>query len=239
MAVIPRLGMRNENVDFFMIYLNHITKRYPSGQEALTQVSFKLSEGEMAFLTGRSGAGKSTLLKLIALLTQPSAGDILVNGCNLSRVKKNRIPHFRRQFGLIFQIPHLLFQQTIFENVAVPLIISGFRRREISSRVRAALDKVGLLHKEKLFPEMLSSGEQQRVGIARAIVNRPNIILADEPTGNLDPELSKGIMDLFAQFNQLGTTILIASHDVNLIRTMPYRILTLNEGCLINDEESN
>jgi len=219
-----------------MIYLNHISKRYPSGQEALSQVSLKLSEGEMAFLTGHSGAGKSTLLKLIALLEQPSAGDILVNGCNLSCVKKNRVPHFRRQFGLIFQTPYLLSQQTIFENVAIPLIIVGFRRAEINSRVRAALDKVGLLHKEKLFPEMLSSGEQQRVGIARAIVSRPGIILADEPTGNLDPELSKEIMDLFAQFNQLGTTILIASHDVNLIREMPYRILTLSEGRLINDE---
>jgi cell division transport system ATP-binding protein len=219
-----------------MVYFNQISKRYPSGQEALAQVSFKLGEGEMAFLTGHSGAGKSTLLKLIALLEQPSAGDVLVNGCNLSCVKKRQVPYFRRQFGLIFQVPHLLFQQTIFENVSIPLIISGFRRAEINSRVRAALDKVVLLHKEKLFPEMLSSGEQQRVGIARAIVSRPSIILADEPTGNLDPELSKEIMDLFTQFNQLGTTILIATHDVNLIREMPYRILTLNEGRLINDE---
>ena len=220
---------------FFMIYLNQITKRYPSGQEALAQVTMQLDQGEMAFLTGHSGAGKSTLLKLIALLEQPSAGEVVVNGCNLSRVKKNRVPHFRRQFGLIFQTPYLLSGQTIFENVSIPLIISGFRRKEISSRVHAALDKVGLLNKEKLFPEMLSTGEQQRVGIARAIVSRPSIILADEPTGNLDPELSKEIMELFAQFNQVGTTILIATHDINLICEMPYRILTLNEGRLPND----
>lgn len=218
-----------------MIYFNQTSKRYPSGQEALSRVSFKLDEGEMAFLTGHSGAGKSTLLKLIALLEEPSAGDILVNGCNLSRVKKNRVPYFRRQFGLIFQTPHLLPGQTIFENVSIPLIIAGFRRAEIKSRVRAALDKVGLLSKEKFSPEMLSSGEQQRVGIARAIVSRPSIILADEPTGNLDPELSKEIMQLFTQFNQLGVTILIATHDVNLIKELPYRILTLNDGRLINN----
>jgi len=219
-----------------MIHFNQVSKRYPSGQEALSQISLRLDDGEMAFLTGHSGAGKTTLLKLIALLERPSAGDILLNKQNLARVKKHRIPYLRRQIGLIFQTPYLLSQQTIFENVAVPLIIAGFRRTEIKSRVRAALDKVGLLNKEKLFPEMLSSGEQQRVGIARAIVNRPGIILADEPTGNLDPELSKEIMQLFEQFNQLGTTILVATHNIDLIKQMPYRILTLSEGRLINDD---
>ncbi len=219
-----------------MIHFNQVSKRYPSGQEALSQISLRLDDGEMAFLTGHSGAGKTTLLKLIALLERPSAGDILLNKQNLTRVKKRHIPYLRRQIGLIFQTPYLLSQQTIFENVSVPLIITGFRRAEIKSRVRAALDKVGLLHKEKLFPEMLSSGEQQRVGIARAIVNRPSIILADEPTGNLDPELSKEIMQLFAQFNQLGTTILVATHNIDLIKQMPYRILTLSEGRLINDD---
>ncbi|MGD9152138.1 MAG: cell division ATP-binding protein FtsE [Gammaproteobacteria bacterium] len=219
-----------------MIYLNQVSKRYPSGQEALSQVSLQLQSGEMVFLTGHSGAGKTTLLKLIASLERPSSGDILINNHNLARVSKKRIPHLRRQVGFIFQAPHLLFYRTVFENVALPLIIANYRRTEINSRVRAALDKVGLLHKEKLFPETLSCGEQQRVGIARAIVRRPDIILADEPTGNLDPALSEEIMQLFVQFNQIGTTILVASHDINLIRQMPYRILTLSSGRLINDE---
>jgi cell division transport system ATP-binding protein len=219
-----------------MIHFNQVSKRYPSGQEALSQISLRLDDGEMAFLTGHSGAGKTTVLKLIALLERPSAGDILLNKQNLSRVKKRHIPYLRRQIGLIFQTPYLLAQQTVFENVSIPLIIANFRRAEIKSRVRAALDKVGLLNKEKLFPEMLSSGEQQRVGIARAIVNRPGIILADEPTGNLDPELSKEIMQLFAQFNQVGTTVLVATHNIDLIKQLPYRILTLSEGRLIDDD---
>lgn len=219
-----------------MIYLNQVSKRYPSGQEALSQVSLRMKSGEMAFLTGHSGAGKTTLLKLIALLERPSSGDMLINNQNLDRVSKRRIPYLRRKIGFIFQAPHLLFHRTVFENIALPLIIANYRRAEIDSRVRAALDKVGLLHKEKLFPETLSCGEQQRVGIARAIVHRPDIILADEPTGNLDPALSKEIMQLFARFNQIGTTVLVASHDVDLIRQMPYRILTLSGGRLINDE---
>lgn len=220
----------------YMIYLNQVSKRYSGGQEALSQVSLRLQAGEMVFLTGHSGAGKTTLLKLIASLEQASSGDILINNHNLVRVSKKRIPYLRRQFGFVFQAPHLLFYRTVFENVALPLIIANYRRAEINSRVRAALDKVGLLHKEKLLPETLSCGEQQRVGIARAIVSRPNIILADEPTGNLDPVLSKEIMQLFVQFNQIGTTILVASHDINLIRQMPYRVLTLSSGRLINDE---
>lgn len=219
-----------------MIYLNQVSKRYPSGQEALSQVSLRMKSGEMAFLTGHSGAGKTTLLKLIALLERPSSGDMLINNQNLDRVSKRKIPYLRRKMGFIFQAPHLLFHRTVFENVALPLIIANYRRAEINSRGRAALDKVGLLHKEKLFPETLSCGEQQRIGIARAIVHRPDIILADEPTGNLDPTLSKEIMQLFAQFNQIGTTVLVASHDVDLIRQMPYRILTLSDGRLINDE---
>jgi len=220
-----------------MIHLNQVSKRYPSGQEALSQISMRIKSGEMVFLTGRSGAGKTTLLKLIASLESPSSGDILINNHNLSRIREKHIPYLRRQIGFIFQSHHLLFHRTIFENVAMPLIIANYRHADIVSRVRAALDKVGLLHKEKLLPETLSCGEQQRTGIARAIVSRPDIILADEPTGNLDPELSKEIMQLFVQFNQIGTTVLVASHDVSLIRQMPYRILTLSSGRLINDED--
>jgi cell division transport system ATP-binding protein len=218
-----------------MIHFSQLSKCYPNGQVSLSQVSFNLAEAEMAFLTGHSGAGKTTLLKLIALLEKPTTGDIIVNGYNLSRLKMRYVPHLRRQIGLIFQTPHLLFERTVFENVAIPLIIAGYRSVEIGRRVRAALDKVGLLDKEKLLPVTLSCGEQQRVGIARAIVGKPPIILADEPTGNLDPELSKEIMQLFTQFNQVGVTVLIATHDVELIKQLPYRILTLKQGRLVND----
>jgi cell division transport system ATP-binding protein len=220
-----------------MIQLHQISKHYDSGQQALADVSFILKQGEMAFLTGHSGAGKSTLLKLIALIEKPSYGEIVVKGKNLSRLTKSNIPYFRRQIGLIFQNPLLLSDKSIFENVALPLVLAGYRYRDIGRRVRAALDKVGLLTKEKLSPEMLSCGEQQRVGIARAIVNRPPIILADEPTGNVDPDLSREIMYLFTQLNQIGTTILVATHDISLIEQMPYRVLTLKDGSLAVDEK--
>ncbi len=216
-----------------MIDFDNISKRYANGCEALSQISFHLNKGEMAFLTGHSGAGKSTLLKLIALLEKPSNGDIIINGQNLTRIGKREIPYIRRQIGLIFQNSRLLFDRSVFDNVALPLVIQDYRYQEIKKRTRAALDKVGLLNKEKLLPETLSCGEQQRISIARAIVSKPPIILADEPTGNLDPDLSTNILQLFEQFNQAGVTVLIASHDVTLINQLNYRILDLKAGHLI------
>lgn len=218
-----------------MIRFDHVSKRYPSGFEALSDVSVHIAPGEMAFLTGHSGAGKSTLLKLIALLERSSRGQLLVDGQNLSKVTRRRIPFLRRKVGIIFQDHRLLFDRTVFDNVALPLVIAGHRHQEIGRRVRAALDKVGLLGKEKLLPVTLSGGEQQRVGIARAVVNKPPLLLADEPTGNLDPELSREIMGLFEQFNAVGVTVLIASHDLELIRRMPHRILVLKQGRLSGD----
>ncbi|HAD32228.1 MAG TPA: cell division ATP-binding protein FtsE, partial [Methylophaga sp.] len=195
-------------------------------------LSFELLSGEMAFLTGHSGAGKSTLLKLIALIERCSHGQVIVNNQNLSRLPKWKIPYYRRKIGLVFQDHNLLHDRTVFDNVALPLIIAGENHREIGRRVRAALDKVGLLGKERNLPIALSGGEQQRVGIARAVVNRPPVLLADEPTGNLDPELSREIMHLFEQFNQVGVTVFIASHDQDLISQLPYRHITLQQGRL-------
>ena len=221
-----------------MIRFSNVHKRYPGGHDALQNVSFHLAPGEMAFLTGHSGAGKSTLLKLIALLERASRGQILINGQNLDKVSRRRIPYVRRNIGIIFQDHRLLFDRTVYDNVALPLIIAGFSDREIGRRVRAALDKVDLLSKEKVYPITLSGGEQQRVGIARAIVNKPPILLADEPTGNLDPDLSAEIMNLFEQFNQVGVTVLIASHDLSLISRLGHRVLTLNKGQLARDIEA-
>ncbi|OZG75508.1 cell division ATP-binding protein FtsE [Hahella sp. CCB-MM4] len=215
-----------------MIHFDRVTKRYPGGFEALTEVSFKLGRGEMAFLTGHSGAGKSTLLKLIMLMERPNKGQIFVGGQNLDRFSRRQIPYFRRHVGVVFQNHQLLFDRTVFDNVALPLEIAGVAPREIGRRVRAALDKVGLLKKEKVFPITLSGGEQQRVGIARAVVNKPPVLLADEPTGNLDPELSEEIMKLFQQFNQVGVTVLIASHDLALISHMRHRVIRLDHGQL-------
>ncbi len=218
-----------------MIRFSNVNKRYTGGYDALVGVNFHLAPGEMAFLTGHSGAGKSTLLKLIALLERASRGQVVINGQNLDKVSRRRIPYIRRNIGIIFQDHRLLFDRTVFDNVALPLIISGFSSNEVGRRVRAALDKVNLLRKEKSYPVMLSGGEQQRVGIARAIVNKPPILLADEPTGNLDPELSEEIMKLFEQFNQVGVTVLIASHDLALISQMGHRVLTLTKGKLTQD----
>ncbi len=219
-----------------MIQFDQVSKRYSNNADALTQVSMQLARGEMAFLTGHSGAGKSTLLKLIAKLENPSQGTVLVDGKNIGRLHQRNIPTLRRQLGLIFQNPYLLFDRTVYDNVALPLIIEGYRKREIHRRVHAALDKVGLLDKVQVLPEALSCGEQQRVGIARAIVGKPPIILADEPTGNLDPDLSAEIIRLFSDFNQVGTTVLIATHDINLIERMPYRILELKQGHLVPED---
>jgi cell division transport system ATP-binding protein len=219
-----------------MIQFIDACKRYSSGFDALLNVSFEMQDGEFAFLTGHSGAGKSTLLKLIALLERTSRGQVLVNGQNTAKVSRRRIPYYRRNIGFIFQDHQLLFDRTVYDNVALPLIIAGLAHREIGRRVRAALDKVGLLSKEKNYPITLSGGEQQRVGIARAVVNKPPLILADEPTGNLDPELSFEVMSIFEQFRQVGVTVLIASHDWELIRRLGHRVLTLKSGRLIADK---
>jgi cell division transport system ATP-binding protein len=218
-----------------MISFIHASKRYSGGHDALLNVSFELAQGEMAFLTGHSGAGKSTLLKLIALIERTSRGQVLVNGENTAKVKRRRIPYFRRNIGIIFQDHQLLFDRTVFDNVALPLVIAGHPATEIRRRVRAALDKVNLLNKEKSYPITLSGGEQQRVGIARAVVNKPALLLADEPTGNLDPELSWEIMQTFEQFRQVGVTVLVASHDLELINRLGHRILCLKDGQLVGD----
>ncbi|MDX1518590.1 MAG: ATP-binding cassette domain-containing protein, partial [Gammaproteobacteria bacterium] len=192
-----------------------------------------IEQGAMAFIAGRSGAGKSTLLRLIGLIERHSRGQIIVNGQNLERVRGRRVPIFRRNIGYTFQDHRLLNDRTVFDNVALPLVISGYPHEEVKKRVRAALDKVGLITKEKSSPVTLSGGEQQRVGIARAVVHRPAILLADEPTGNLDPALSLEIMHLFEQFNQVGVTVLIASHDMDMIRKMNKRIIILRNGRLL------
>ncbi len=218
-----------------MISFSHVSKRYESGQEALLAVSFDIDPGEMVFLTGHSGAGKSTLMKLIMLMERATTGQVIVGGRNLGRLSRRHIAGHRRQVGVVFQNHQLLFDRSVFENVALPLQIAGFQSREVGRRVRAALDKVGLLHKEKHNPITLSGGEQQRVGIARAVVNKPPVLLADEPTGNLDPKLSEEIMGLFQQFNAVGVTTLIASHDVNLITRLNRRVLSLDQGQIIHD----
>jgi cell division transport system ATP-binding protein len=215
-----------------MIRFDRVHKRYPGGHEALKDVSFQVTAGEMVFLTGHSGAGKSTLLKLIALIERASHGQALVDGENLTQMRRGRIPYLRRRLGIIFQDHHLLYDRTVFDNVALPLVISGVPHHEITRRVRAALDKVDLLGKERLYPITLSGGEQQRVGIARAVVHKPVLLIADEPTGNLDPDLAREIMQLFLLFNQVGVTVLIASHALDLVRALGRRVLHLDHGRL-------
>jgi len=218
-----------------MITLDRVGKRYKGGQQALANLSFSLERGEFAFITGHSGAGKSTLLKLILGIEKPSGGRLIVNGADLGALPARDLPAHRRQIGTVFQDHQLLSDRSVFDNVALPLEISGLDPRDSQRRVRAALDKVGLLSKEKLNPAALSGGEQQRVGIARAVVNTPKLILADEPTGNLDPILSAEIMALFAQFMSVGVTLLVASHDRTLIDSLGHRKLTLEQGKLVQD----
>ncbi|WP_237059637.1 cell division ATP-binding protein FtsE [Microbulbifer sediminum] len=218
-----------------MITFDNVNKRYESGQDALVRVSLELDRGELVFLTGHSGAGKSTLLKLLTAIERPTRGSILVAGQNLNRLRNSQVPYYRRNVGIVFQNHQLLFDRSVFDNVALPLAVAGCNRREVGRRVRAALDKVGLLHKERQNPIVLSGGEQQRVGIARAVVNKPAILVADEPTGNLDPQLSAEIMQLFADFNAVGVTVMIASHDLELIARQKRRVLTLQAGQLIYD----
>jgi len=218
-----------------MIRFEQVAKRYAGGIQALGDISFELGRGEMVFLTGHSGAGKSTLLKLIALLERPSRGRVLFNGRNVGRISRRQIPWLRRQIGIVFQDHSLLSDRRVFDNVALPLVIAGVAYPDIRRRVRAALDKVGLLEKERMYPPMLSGGQQQRVGIARAIVAKPPLLLADEPTGNLDPDLSAELMQFFVSLNELGTTVLIASHDLDLIRRLQRRVLVLKDGTLADD----
>jgi cell division transport system ATP-binding protein len=221
-----------------VIRFEHVTKHYPASGDALSDVSFELAAGEMAFLTGHSGAGKSTLMRLIGLIERPTRGQVMVNGRNLGRLPRRQIPYHRRQVGMIFQDHRLLPDCTVFDNVSLPLVVTGVGHKEVGRRVRASLDQVGLLKKERAYPVTLSGGEQQRVGIARAIVGRPPLLLADEPTGNLDPDLSREIMGLFERFNQLGVTVLIASHDLALITSLRYRTVTLSGGRLAEDRQS-
>ena len=216
-----------------MIRFEQVSKRYPNGHMGLDNLSFHIKVGEMVFITGHSGAGKSTLLKLIMVMERPSAGEVVVGGQVLNRLPRRQIPYIRRHIGVVFQNHQLLFDRTVFDNVAMPLEVMGASPRDTGRRVRAALDKVGLLQKEKMNPMQLSGGEQQRVGIARAVVNKPPVLLADEPTGNLDPALSADIMNLFGQFSQVGVTVLIATHDIALINEMGRRTLKLDHGRLV------
>ena len=217
------------------IRFESVTKRFASGFQALTELSFELAAAEMVFVTGHSGAGKSTLLRLIAAIDRPTKGTVYALGQPVSRFSAGSVPAYRRQLGLVFQDHRLLFDRSVYENVALPLVVAGVAHRDIGKRVRAALDKVNLGSKERALPITLSSGEQQRVGIARAAVAKPQIILADEPTGNLDPELSEEIMQLFVEFNRAGTTVLVASHDLHLVRKLEKRVLVLDHGKLIDD----
>jgi cell division transport system ATP-binding protein len=219
-----------------MIRFLNVSKRYPGGQDALRGIDFELAGSDMALLIGHSGAGKSTLLKLIRVIERPSHGQILIGDRNLRTVKRRDIASIRRQIGIIFQDHKLLNDRTVFDNVALSLIVAGVSYRESNKRVRAALDKVGLLKKEGMMPVQLSGGEQQRVGIARAVVNRPAILLADEPTGNLDAALSDEIMDLFVEFNRIGTSVLIATHDLRQIERLNKPVIKLDQGKLIKND---
>lgn len=216
-----------------MIHFDQVSKRYDGGFEALSSLTFGIEQGEFVFLTGHSGAGKSTLLKLITASEAPSSGQLRVNGQLLRNLNRKAIAYYRRALGVVHQDHQLLMTQTVFENVAQPLLIAGEHPNDIKRRVHAALDKVGLLSKEKFRPIQLSGGEQQRVGIARAVVKKPILLLADEPTGNLDPALSQEILQLFRQFNDLGTTVVIASHDLGLIARLNHRVLSLKQGRLL------
>ncbi|MEO1419783.1 MAG: cell division ATP-binding protein FtsE [Pseudomonadota bacterium] len=221
-----------------MIRFDNVTKRYPGGHEALANVTLTIDAGEVTFITGHSGAGKSTLLRLIGLIERPTRGNVLIDKRSTRGIGRRQLPAYRRNVGMVFQDHKLLFDRSVYANVALPLIIAGASHREIGKRVRAALDSVDLLSKEKQRPATLSSGEQQRVGIARAIVARPDIVIADEPTGNLDPELSDGIMHLFERFCDVGTTLVIASHDHALIQRMGHRRIELSAGRVQSDSAS-
>lgn len=215
-----------------MIEFQNVSKRYRDGREALNNINLGIQPGELVFLAGPSGAGKSTLLKLISLMERPSTGTVTVNGHNLGKMRRGRIPHYRRELGMIFQDFKLLPERNVFDNVALPLVVAGYTQNEITPRVHAALEKVGLSGKDKLLPLALSGGEQQRIDIARAIVHRPALLLADEPTGNLDPALALDIMRLLADLHHTGTTLVIATHNIDLIKRLGGRVLILRDGAL-------
>ena len=215
-----------------MISFSAVAKRYPGGEEALRGISFSLQAGEFAFVTGHSGAGKSTLLKLIPAIERPTSGSVIVNGQNVGALKRSAVPYLRRNLGLVFQDQKLLYDRTVYDNVMLPLAIGGQPPREAAKRVRAALDKVGLLARERANPIQLSGGEQQRLAIARAVVNRPAVLVADEPTANLDAESAGRILDIFVSFHQVGVTLLVATHDQGLIERYGKRVLRLVAGRL-------
>ena len=222
-----------------MISLSAVTKRYPEGLEALKELSFDIAAGEMVFIAGHSGAGKSTLFRLLAAIERPTSGSIVINGQNLSALKRRAIPYLRRNFGLIFQDQKLLFDRSVLDNVLLPLTIVGLPPKEAQRRAYAALDKAGLHGREKSFPIALSGGEQQRLAIARAVVNRPSILLADEPTANLDNESAAGVLDIFRAFHQVGVTLIIATHDEHGMARLPARVLVLEQGHLRSDLKPN
>ncbi|HTY92434.1 MAG TPA: cell division ATP-binding protein FtsE [Steroidobacteraceae bacterium] len=215
-----------------MIHFERVTKRYPNGREALRAASFSIDRGEMVFLTGRSGAGKSTVLKLVAMLERPTRGTVVVNGQNLAALRPRHLPAYRRALGVVFQEHRLLDDRTVFDNVALPLSVAGASQAETGKRVRAALDQVGLLGKERMRPNELSVGEQQRVGIARAVVGKPAVLIADEPTGNLDPGLALEVMRLFKRFQDVGVTVVVATHDLHVVHEFGQRTIVLDDGAV-------
>jgi cell division transport system ATP-binding protein len=219
-----------------MIRFDNVWKRYPNGREAISNLTLSVGRGEMVFLTGHSGAGKSTLLKLIAVIERPTRGTLMVNGQNTATMPRSKIPPFRRDIGIVFQDHKLLMDRPVYDNVGLPLVIAGVPEKEIDKRVRAALDQVGLLGRERIRPIELSTGEQQRVGIARAIVGKPSLLIADEPTGNLDPDLAVEIMNIFKRFNEVGVTVLVATHDVHLIGHYGVRRVVIEGGRVAGSE---
>lgn len=219
------------------VAFRNVTKRFANGHEALKDVTVAVDEGTMAFIRGHSGAGKTTFLRLLLGIDAPTRGQVVVNGVDIGQLSRRRLPRYRQHLGAVFQDPHLLMHRTVFENVALPLRVTGMGERDIGRRVRPALERVGLLEREAYLPVFLSAGERQRVGIARAVVNRPRVLLADEPTGNLDPHLSRDVMRLFLDFHRVGTTVIVASHDHGLIESLGMRVIELEHGTLTGDRQ--